>query len=186
VSQDKPDGTGLVACYAQKEPARQLPNLQKIPILVLSSEASYYAPYDQSTFKYLQQAGVKPSFIRLVDRGSKGNNHFMMMEKTTRKLPQSSQSGCSRLCRPRSENKHWRKVLAYITGTVDEDLLLRNEYQAAENRILMKQLKGRLRLTDRACGHRVSRTAWRTPARLLPRGSLSVLLWLGSNFLGRC
>ena len=42
----------------------------------------------------------------------------------------------------------WRKVLAYITGTVDEELLLRNEYLAAENRILKGQLKGRLRLTD--------------------------------------
>ena len=44
----------------------------------------------------------------------------------------------------------WRKVFAYITGTVDEGLLLRNEYLAAENRILMmEQLHGRLRmLTD--------------------------------------
>ena len=42
----------------------------------------------------------------------------------------------------------WRNVLAYITGTVDEALLLRNEYLAAENRILMEQLKGRLRLTN--------------------------------------
>ena len=42
----------------------------------------------------------------------------------------------------------WRKVLAYITGTVDEELLLRNEYLAAENRILSEQLQGRLRLTD--------------------------------------
>ncbi len=30
----------------------------------------------------------------------------------------------------------WRRVLAYITGTVDEELLLRNEYLAVENRIL--------------------------------------------------
>ena len=42
----------------------------------------------------------------------------------------------------------WPRILAYITGTVDEELLLRNEYLAAENRILMEQLKGRLRLTD--------------------------------------
>ncbi|MSQ62907.1 MAG: helix-turn-helix domain-containing protein, partial [Betaproteobacteria bacterium] len=42
----------------------------------------------------------------------------------------------------------WRRVLASITGTVDEELLLRNEYLAAENRILMEQLQGRLRLTD--------------------------------------
>ncbi len=40
----------------------------------------------------------------------------------------------------------WRKVLAYITGTVDEELSRRNEYLAAENRILMEQLNGRLRL----------------------------------------
>ena len=35
-----------------------------------------------------------------------------------------------------------RKVLAYISGTVDEELLLRNEYLAVENKILMEQLKG--------------------------------------------
>ena len=42
----------------------------------------------------------------------------------------------------------WRKVLACITGAVDEALLLCNEYLAAENRILMEQLQGRLRLTS--------------------------------------
>ena len=30
----------------------------------------------------------------------------------------------------------WARILAYITGTVDHELLLRNEYLAAENRIL--------------------------------------------------
>ena len=39
-------------------------------------------------------------------------------------------------------------MLAYITGTVDQELLLRNEYLAAENRILKAQLKTPLRLTD--------------------------------------
>jgi hypothetical protein len=42
----------------------------------------------------------------------------------------------------------WARILAYITGTVDEELLLRNEYLAAENRILRGQLKGRLKLSD--------------------------------------
>jgi hypothetical protein len=42
----------------------------------------------------------------------------------------------------------WLRVLAYITGTVDQELLLRNEYLVAENRILKAQLKTRLRLTD--------------------------------------
>ena len=30
----------------------------------------------------------------------------------------------------------WMRMLAYITGTVDQELLLRNEYLATENRIL--------------------------------------------------
>ena len=40
------------------------------------------------------------------------------------------------------------RMLAYVTGTVDQELLLRNEYLAAENRILKAQLKGRLTLSD--------------------------------------
>ena len=47
----------------------------------------------------------------------------------------------------------WVRVLAYITGTVDQELLLRNEYLAAENRILKAQLNAPLRLTD---GERVT------------------------------
>jgi transposase len=42
----------------------------------------------------------------------------------------------------------WRRILAYITGTVDQELLLRNEFLAAENKILRAQIKGRLHLTD--------------------------------------
>jgi len=42
----------------------------------------------------------------------------------------------------------WARMLAYITGTVDQELLLRNEYLAAENRILKVQIKGRLLLSD--------------------------------------
>ncbi len=30
----------------------------------------------------------------------------------------------------------WKTMLAYITGAVDEELLLRNEYLVAENRVL--------------------------------------------------
>ena len=42
----------------------------------------------------------------------------------------------------------WKTLLAYITGSVDQHLLLRNEYLVTENRILRNQLKGRLRLSD--------------------------------------
>jgi hypothetical protein len=30
----------------------------------------------------------------------------------------------------------WARILAYVTGTVDQELLARNEYLAAENLIL--------------------------------------------------
>ena len=42
----------------------------------------------------------------------------------------------------------WPRILAYITGTVDQELLLRNEYLVAENRILREQVNGRLLLSD--------------------------------------
>src|SRR6266542_3538439 len=42
----------------------------------------------------------------------------------------------------------WQRLLAYITGSVDEALLLRNEYLVTENRILRNQIKGRVRLGD--------------------------------------
>ena len=41
----------------------------------------------------------------------------------------------------------WAQLLAYVTGTVNQELLLRNEYLAAENRILKAQIKGRLLLS---------------------------------------
>ena len=42
----------------------------------------------------------------------------------------------------------WAHILAYVTGTVDQELLARNEYMAAENRILKAQLNGRPDLSD--------------------------------------
>jgi putative transposase len=59
----------------------------------------------------------------------------------------------------------WARILAYVTRTVEQELLARNEYLAAENRILKAQLKGRLKLSDaeRArlgeIGHRLGRKA---------------------------
>jgi len=44
----------------------------------------------------------------------------------------------------------WTRILAYITGSVDRELLLRNEYLAAENRILRAKLNRRLRFFSRS------------------------------------
>src|SRR5262245_8282461 len=59
----------------------------------------------------------------------------------------------------------WARMRAYISGTVDQELLLRNEYLAAENRILRAQIKGRLLLshaekaTLAEIAHRLGRNA---------------------------
>src|SRR5215468_7814320 len=42
----------------------------------------------------------------------------------------------------------WAQLLAFVTGAVDQELLLRNEYLAAKNRILKAQIKGRLLLSE--------------------------------------
>jgi len=43
---------------------------------------------------------------------------------------------------------HWARLLAFVTGLVNQELLLRNEYLIAENRILRGHLPMRLRLAD--------------------------------------
>lgn len=79
--QEKADGPDLVRCWLQKAPARQIPNLGKIPILIVTAEASYHAPYDHCTVKFLEQAGAHPSHVRLAEVGIRGNGHMMMLEK---------------------------------------------------------------------------------------------------------
>ena len=46
-----------------------------------------------------------------------------------------------------TDNK-WLRLLTYVTGLVNQELLLQNEYLAAENRILRAHLPARLRLSD--------------------------------------
>jgi hypothetical protein len=42
----------------------------------------------------------------------------------------------------------WKQLLAYITGSVDQELLVRNAYLVTENRILRQQITGRVQLND--------------------------------------
>jgi putative transposase len=42
----------------------------------------------------------------------------------------------------------WARILAYVTGLVNQELLLQNEYLAAENRILKAHSPRHLRLSD--------------------------------------
>jgi putative transposase len=47
------------------------------------------------------------------------------------------------------DTTHWARLLAFVTGLVNQELLLQDEYLAAENRILRAHLPPRLRLSDR-------------------------------------
>ncbi|KAJ4305769.1 hypothetical protein N0V90_001301 [Kalmusia sp. IMI 367209] len=67
-------------CILQANPAKELKNLSKIPVLVVTSEASYHAPYDYNTVLFLQQAGVSVEHLDLPRVGIKGNGHMFFME----------------------------------------------------------------------------------------------------------
>jgi hypothetical protein len=47
-----------------------------------------------------------------------------------------------------SDGFYWARLLAFVTGLVNQELLLRNEYLVAENRILRAHLPARLRVSD--------------------------------------
>jgi len=79
--QTQPDGPDLVLCWQQQAPARRLPNLANIPAVVITTEASYHAAYDHCTAKYLTQAGVNVTALRLGDHGIHGNGHMVMLER---------------------------------------------------------------------------------------------------------
>jgi putative transposase len=67
---------------------------------------------------------------------------------------------------------HWARLVAFVTGLVNQELLLRNEYLAAENRILRAHLPCRLRLSDperstlAEIGKRLGRKALKDIARV--------------------
>ena len=78
--QANPEGPDLDRCYFPKTP-HKLAHLAGIPIVIVTSEASYHSQYDHCTAEYLTQSGVPNSFIKLADKGIHGNGHMMMLEK---------------------------------------------------------------------------------------------------------
>jgi pimeloyl-ACP methyl ester carboxylesterase len=86
VREDNADGPDLIPCWVQKEPARKLVNLEGIPVLDVSGEASYHRPYAHCVAKWLNQAGVKATFVKLEDVGIRGNGHQFMSEKNSAEI----------------------------------------------------------------------------------------------------
>src|SRR5438067_5787963 len=78
------------------------------------------------------------------------------------------------------DNK-WARILAYVTGLVNQKLLLQNEYLAAENRVLRAHLPARLRLsapersTLAEIGQRLGRSALQQVACVLKPDT--ILAW---------
>jgi len=78
--EDSPQGRDLNVCWFPVTP-RRLANLSGIPVMILTAEASYHAPYDHCTSQFLTQVGVRNDHIRLEAKGIHGNGHMMMIEK---------------------------------------------------------------------------------------------------------
>ena len=76
-----PTGKNLSSCILQQNPPKRLVNLSKVPVLLITSEASYHAVYDNCTVNYLKQAGVEVQWLNLPNFGFHGNGHFVFMEK---------------------------------------------------------------------------------------------------------
>ncbi|KAL3477261.1 Alpha/Beta hydrolase protein [Aspergillus californicus] len=76
----------LLECVIQAEPAKQLTNLAKVPILIDTGEASYHAQYDYCFIKFLKQAGVKAEHLDLGKAGIHGNAHLQFLEKNSDKI----------------------------------------------------------------------------------------------------
>ena len=81
--QEQADAPDLARCWLKKPPARQLPNLQKLPIAIVTGEASFHGPYEHCVVKFLEQAGVHPAWLNLGAMGIHGNGHMMMLEKNS-------------------------------------------------------------------------------------------------------
>jgi pimeloyl-ACP methyl ester carboxylesterase len=69
------------SAWLQPEPAGQFVNLAKVPVMVVSAEASYHSQFDHLTVAFMRQAGIKVDYYRLQDYGIYGNGHMMNLEK---------------------------------------------------------------------------------------------------------
>ena len=94
----EPPAPGAPSLVLQNEPARTLSNLAKVPIAVVSGEASVFQFTDGPLVEFLQQAGCDAVHIELAAHGVHGNSHGSMFERNN------------------------AEVLAVVTGWMDAQL----------------------------------------------------------------
>jgi pimeloyl-ACP methyl ester carboxylesterase len=86
VQADQPTSPDRIRCWLQAEPARRLPQLAKVPAVIVTGEASFRATMDDCTAAFLAQAGAKPDRLALAEHGIRGNGHMMMLESNNREV----------------------------------------------------------------------------------------------------
>jgi len=75
----------------------------------------------------------------------------------------------------------WKHLLASISGTVDQELLVCHEYLVTENRMLRHQIMGRVSLSDgerkalAEIGHKLSKQALQEVAKIVKPDT--ILAW---------
>jgi pimeloyl-ACP methyl ester carboxylesterase len=74
-------GPGATPDDLHAAPERQLPNLTRFPIAVVTGEASMFRAFDRDLVSFLEQAGCDVELIQLADRGVHGNSHGIMIER---------------------------------------------------------------------------------------------------------
>ncbi len=74
-------GEGPVPKALQEEPARRLPGLSRVPVAIVTAQASLFGFFDGHLQEYLDQVGCASDLIRLGDLGVLGNGHGMMLER---------------------------------------------------------------------------------------------------------
>lgn len=79
--QQEPAAPGAPPVVLQSEPARKLSNLAKVPIAVVSGEASVFRFTDGPLVDFLRQAGCDAVHIDLAEQGVHGNSHGSMFER---------------------------------------------------------------------------------------------------------
>lgn len=89
VRRDPHSASQLICCWQQTQPARELPRLKHVPILIVTGEASYHAHYDHCTSEFLRQAGVENTHLMLEEVGIRGNGHMLMLEKNNWEIAQA-------------------------------------------------------------------------------------------------
>jgi pimeloyl-ACP methyl ester carboxylesterase len=78
-----PDTPERRGCWLQAGAVHRLPELDGIPILIATGEASYHASSDHCTSAFLTQAGVRNDYVFLPTVGIRGNGHMQMLETNT-------------------------------------------------------------------------------------------------------